>query len=79
MSVQYSAYFVLLYLLQPFQFTTFYLSVDLCIEAGDLRNNNNNNNNNGLYCTDKLHIMCYNITMYKSKITIQSSRELKNL
>ena len=40
-------------------------------------NNNNNNNNNGLYCTDKLHIMCYNITMYKSRITIQSSRKLK--
>ena len=34
-------------------------------------------NNNGLYCTDKLHIMCYNITMYKSRITIQSSRKLK--
>ena len=34
-------------------------------------------NNNGIYCTDKLHIMCYNITMYKSRITIQSSRKLK--
>ena len=42
-------------------------------------NHNHNHNNNGLYCTDKLHIMCYNITMYKSKITIQSSREFKNL